>query len=227
MGTEDIFFDVIRKDRETFFFYVRECNRLYRSGHDRDIYREIISLHREAGEANQVFSNDILFALIHEALVAWNMNERGARLVNVSCLRDSARKLRDYLLEAYEYKMYRANGRLSEDATFLLEKIFLALHVMDNKRRLVGVSKAMHFLLPDLVMPIDNQYTLTFFSGRHWNSDVPSKAFEAFLHIHRKAFRLVHELGISAADATGEEWNTSVPKLIDNAIIGFLKHHGL
>jgi hypothetical protein len=53
MEREVAFYNVIKSNRETIFFYVEECNRLYRSGHDRDIYREIISLHQEAENAQQ------------------------------------------------------------------------------------------------------------------------------------------------------------------------------
>jgi hypothetical protein len=36
---------------------------------------------------------------------------------------------------------------------------------MESRRRIVGVSKTIHFLLPDLVIPIDGAYTLPYFFG--------------------------------------------------------------
>ena len=44
------------------------------------------------------------------------------------------------------------------------------------------------------------------------------------MDIFVKANRISKTLGLTGRDVTGEGWNTSVPKLIDNAIIGLFKH---
>ena len=55
-------------------------------------------------------------------------------------------------------------GRVGEVKT-RLDQIYNNLHLMESGGRLVSNSKVMHFILPDLIMPIDRQNTLTFFYG--------------------------------------------------------------
>lgn len=45
-----------------------------------------------------------------------------------------------------------------------LRDVFLNLKVMESNARLVGNSKALHHLLPELVPPVDRQYTVKFFT---------------------------------------------------------------
>jgi hypothetical protein len=95
---------------------------------------------------------------------------------------------------------------------------------MKSKRRIVGVSKTLHFLLPHLVMPIDSTYTMLYFYGSNKYHDKAEKEFETFLDIFTKIHRITRQLNLTINDVDGEQWNTSIPKLIDNAIIGFDKY---
>ena len=93
----------------------------------------------------------------------------------------------------------------------------------ESKRRIVGVSKAMHFLLPDLVLPIDGKYTMTCLFGYNKYSDNAEKEFETFKDIVVFSKYVVKSLNLTDEDVDGIQWNTSIPKLIDNAMIGFAK----
>jgi hypothetical protein len=90
---------------------------------------------------------------------------------------------------------------------------------MASQSKLVGVSKALHFLLPDLVTPVDNKYTLFFFK----KSSGKNKEFNTFEDVFIKTYRITDSLLLKENDFDGKHWNTSIPKLIDNAIIGFYK----
>lgn len=95
--------------------------------------------------------------------------------------------------------------------------------------KLVGISKTMHHLLPDLAPPIDRSYTLNFFyernfrmpSGKKREPQVPFNEREAYLGIFDH-FRLIAEKAKLSDMSLSGKWDTSVPKLIDNAIIGFV-----
>ena len=106
----------------------------------------------------------------------------------------------------------------------LLENVFCGLEVMKSKRRIVGVSKTLHFLIPDLIMPIDGKYTMTYFYGYNKYSDKAQAEFKTFKEIFLETHKIMKELNLTQADVDNQDWNTSVPKLIDNAIIGFFKH---
>jgi hypothetical protein len=79
----------------------------------------------------------------------------------------------------------------------------------------------LHHLLPDLIPPIDRQYTFRFFTGQ---KAVPAGDRQAFL----EWFPYFAEIGsrcrspIEAAMRQGTPMSDGRAKVIDNAIIGFM-----
>lgn len=215
----------IAESRDKFFFYVNECNKHYRFGHDLRLYREIIQMHREKGELNLLLNDEEFCTLIFETLKAWNMNQRGARLNSFVDFRNSILEEREGLVKLYKIQLFSLNtDTINREVFTLLERVFCNLRVMQSKRRIVGVSKTLHFLLPDLVIPIDGTYTMTYFYLT--NKPLPDIESEVrtFKDIFMRAFKIVRKLNLKPEDVNKEGWNTSVPKLIDNAIIGLFKH---
>ena len=49
------------------------------------------------------------------------------------------------------------------------------------------------------------------------------KETKDFIHIFKATVEAAQKLKLTPADVSGEGWNTSIPKLIDNAIIGLSK----
>lgn len=93
---------------------------------------------------------------------------------------------------------------------------------MESKRKIVGGSKALHFLLPDLIIPIDSKYAMTAFYGYNRYAKTLQKVFKIFQKIFEKSREITLRLRLSTHDVDGKKWNTSVPKLINNAIISLL-----
>jgi len=89
------------------------------------------------------------------------------------------------------------------------------------KRKVVSGTKALHHLLPNLVFPMDNEYTATFFEWRDFGVDSEQR--------FKYAFRRVATIARAVAPQSyvGEGWNTSVAKVLDNAIVGFCLNEGL
>jgi len=93
----------------------------------------------------------------------------------------------------------------------ILGKLYDNLSLMETKGKLVSNSKMMHYLLPDLVIPMDRQNTLNFFFGN------TNESKEKFLDIIECTYYITQEINLSKF--LDDEWNQSVPKIIDNAII--------
>jgi hypothetical protein len=216
--------DFIFKNKKIFFHFVNECNKRYRSGHDLSLYKDIIRKHEEYhNDLKALLNDEKIYPLVMKTLKAWNMDQRGAKLTTVDNFKQSIslNKVKESLIDLSKYKIFSINGRQIEaEIIGLLENVFLNLKVMETKRRLVGVSKALHFLLPNLVMPIDNKYTMNFFSI---STDV-NRELIAFKNIFVATFNITKGLCLTQDDVDGRKWNTSVPKLIDNAIIGFNRY---
>jgi len=150
------------------------------------------------------------------------MNKRGAKLTSYDTFKKSLEYNKVCLVKLYEYKLHEINTNDIKTITDLLKQAFLNLRVMESKRKIVGVSKALHFLLPDLIMPIDNKYTMTAYYGYNKYSNNPEQEFNIFKEIFNKTIEISNRLQLTSTDVDGHQWNTSVPKLIDNAIIGLL-----
>jgi len=97
------------------------------------------------------------------------------------------------------------------------------LRVGIGQTLLVANSKALHHLLPALVPPIDRNHTLMFFVGRPYIYRGRDAAYFKAIYplFHQIAVRCAGEIhGFITSPPTG--MNTSVTKVIDNAILGFM-----
>jgi hypothetical protein len=216
--------DSITKSRKIFFYFVEICNQEYRFAHDLEFYREIIAMHKNVQDIVKLIRNDDFCSELYSTLEAWDMNKRGAKLNDFEIVRESIRQHESYLIDLYKNKLDSIHSLEDKHAQKIigdLEFVFCHLEIMKSKRRIVGVSKAMHFLLPDLVMPIDSTYTMPYFYGSNRYSDKAEKEFRNYLDIFTRTHRITNNLKLTNSDVKGGEWNTSIPKLIDNAIIGF------
>jgi hypothetical protein len=214
--------DFVSGNRALFFAFILECNKHYRFSHDLKLYQHIIQEHRAKKDLSILLQDDDFLLTIHNTLKAWNMDQRGARLTDFETFRDSVLQHAEHLVKLYEYKLHSTSsiGEIEYNLRPFLKKVFLNLQVMASKRKIVGVSKTLHFLLPDLVIPIDSKYTMYAFYGYNKYSDDPEKEFLIFEDILLKTFRVTQHLQLTAEDVDGAYWNTSIPKLIDNSIIG-------
>ncbi|MHA2061642.1 MAG: hypothetical protein ACW963_05050 [Candidatus Sifarchaeia archaeon] len=216
---------LIARSRDRFFHFVNKCSEHYRDGDDLAFYRKIIEMHRKTETLELMLEDDSFYSLLRTTLEKWNMNQRGARLTSLGNLKESILNHRKELVRLYQYKLQLlSEDRINHEVKGLLWNLFSGLHVMDSKRRIVGVSKALHFLLPDLVMPIDSTYTMQFFYESNKYSKDAKTEFRTFMEIFMKAYGITRRLGLTETDVSGEGWNVSVPKLIDNAIIGLFKY---
>lgn len=104
----------------------------------------------------------------------------------------------------------------------LLWQVIETLGVVTNKAKLVAGTKALHHLLPDLVVPMDRAWTGRFFQLHplEWQD----------LAAQRRTFRRVYGqlAGLARQVQPGEfadglGWCTTRTKIIDNALIGYCK----
>jgi len=82
--------------------------------------------------------------------------------------------------------------------------------------QLVCLSKVLYHLLPDLIPPIDREHTLSFFNWKSWQ---PFREPDMFLYILDKFWEIYTRAKF--AEENWQRWGVSIPKAIDNAIIGF------
>lgn len=214
-------FDLITRNREIFFRLVGICNLRYRGLHPPNLYRRVISMHRQINDLEQLINNDKFLNSVYRTLEEFNMNQRGARMESLDTVIESIRFWQEELITLYRYKLYEDLEDYMENIRERLHSIFINLRIMQTQRKIVGVSKTLHFLLPDLILPIDGTYTLLAFFGNNRYTNTVEREFQDFWEIFSLTYEKAHHLNLTPQDVNGEGWNTSIPKLLDNAIIGF------
>lgn len=163
------------------------------------------------------FSHEFI-ELVYVTLAAWNMNSRGAKLSNYDQFEKSVLDNKDFFDKLNSKKL----EELEEDDYDNLRLLFDKLKLVASRTPLVTFSKTMHFFLPETVGPIDRKYTLKFYKG---NTNVPGKfesQFELYKEIHEGYSNFANIVDLTKY-IKKDGWNRSVPKIIDNIIIGYQK----
>jgi len=212
--------DILSCDKELFLEMVKKCNETYRSGHDLSSYLKLIEAHRRTRNISELIKDDEFTRTVYETLKLWNMNQQGAVLETYQTVKQSILDCHEYLFELYDIQLNEITPiKLSslKDTLFLF---FRDLKIMNSRRRIVGVSKTMHFLLPDLIMPVDGKYTMSAVFGYNRLSRTATAEFNDLFYILSRVHDIACKFELTSNDCAPTGWNTSVPKLIDNAIIG-------
>ena len=185
-------------------------------------YLELIKMYADVEDYHTLLRNSNYVSLAYRTLQDWNMDERGAKLVGLSAFRDSILSRLDSLACLKRYRLELLSTSELPKVMMELKSLFVDLKVMQTQARIVGVSKTLHFLLPNLVMPIDRGNILSLlYLGSKYSAN-PEREFQCFTEIFEEYQELCHKLDLSVRDVDGVGWNSSIPKMIDNALIGFL-----
>jgi len=187
---------------------------------------------------------------VYRVVLEW-MGERGkGKLVafdsfldKIGSVGESQRELQELLEKLSDLRLHELDGEKWEKWKSSVEKLFKK--VWDLKLRegsesqIVTASKTLHHLLPDLIPPIDRMYTLKFFSLHYIsNYRIPPRILEdknperireyrrdretkQFAEVLGTFHDISRKLGLTEKNLK-REWDTSIPKLIDNAIIGYV-----
>ena len=206
---------------ENFGYYVAEFNNKT-PFNDRQwsLHKKTIDLRNELGGVAESIASDEYMRYLYDTLEAWRMNSQAAKMQEYDTFVASVRThkhLIALLLEGVRV------AQINKDITGTLWRFIQGMQLSQRKRsQTVTGAKTLHHLLPQLLPPIDRQYTRRFFlyhSQQFQNNQ--EDAFNEMLSYFPKIAQAVN-LGQYVGTAP---WATSESKLIDNAIIGYcLKH---
>ena len=209
--------------KQEFLNYVYIYNSNYRVHSDsKNNYLNLVKMYSEATNYSTLLRNSSYIPLAYQTLQDWNMDQRGAKLVDLSDFKNSILLYVESLAQLKEYRLELLSTSEIGKVLPELKALFVNLKVMQTQARIVGVSKTLHFLLPNLVMPIDRENILSLLYLGSKYSASPEREFMCFAEIFEEYRKLCHKLGLSVKDVDRLGWNSSIPKMIDNALIGFL-----
>lgn len=182
-----------------------------------EFHYETIGRRRALGSVIAAISDESFVRSLHRTLGAWGIGVRGSKLVDEE----------KFAVRLQEKKSDLAalDGLCIDDpqlpAAKIGERIWDVIeswNVVENNAKTVAGSKALHHILPELVVPMDRAWTQKFFRWQNHEFQYDqaacfSHAFTAFVRIARKT---------NPKQYVGAEWHTSRTKVIDNALIGLL-----
>jgi hypothetical protein len=214
----------ISRSKEDFFRYVNICNNNFRTlTPSIYLYQKIFEKQRKANyQVDKLISDREFLKLVYVTLISWNMNMRGAKMVKSDEFVESIQKFSKNIFQLNNKELNLPSEVEFEEVLELTKPVFMGLKVMESKSKIVGVSKTLHFLIPKLFPPMDRKYTMNFFYGNSHYSKDKNKEFNTFAVLLREFYKITQKLKLSTKDVNGVLWNTTVPKLIDNAIIGYI-----
>lgn len=201
--------------REVIQNKLKSFNDVYRNGPDLYFYRRILDLNAKVEKISYFLRSDYNLEILYATLVSWDMNSRGAKMKYFDDFKGNILALQDQFEKLWK-------KRIEETADFeatlhTVSDVYDKLHVMRTGGKLVSNSKLLHFIFPHLLMPMDRSNTLEYF----YNNTNESKA--KYLDLLRWSYDMVKSGGIEWEKYLDDQWNSTIPKILDNAII--LKHN--
>jgi len=170
---------------------------------------------------------DEFIELVYTTLIAWNMNQRGAKLSEFEEFKKSLLEHKEIIQSLAKYRIEELEciDSLKESIRFLFINLNL---VAEDKPKLVTFSKTLHFFLPNLLMPIDRAYTLMFFYNNvNFDKTKNDEQIQMYLAIFEQ-FRLFAKAHFDsdAFKDCNKRWDKNIPKMIDNMIIAYVRQKG-
>ena len=180
------------------------------------LYRQLLGTRAEYPSVRQFLMSEAHLKLLYDTLEAWDMNVRGARMKSFAGFKASLMR------RIGELNHLEDSGQSNQFSTQFrrhLKTTYETLHVMLSKAKLVANAKILHFLFPDLLMPVDRQHVLCYLYGPSGYT-IPNRpgSVSKYLEIIDFSFAVMG----AQEDWTlylDDQWNTTVPKMIDNAMV--------
>ena len=184
--------------------------------------------HRRSLETRDSIT-DTHLEYIYATLTSWGMHRMGkggAKMRSFEKFQQSIVPLRGKIVEAKKFDF----AEMSERKWNLLKELFQGISIMVTGTMLVGNSKVMHHMMPNIVPPIDREYTLQYLHGNKNIKNDPNHEWEMMKAIishffipvaSDQEFRQKAQEWIHNQDRY--QWDTSIFKVIDNLVIGSQK----
>jgi hypothetical protein len=148
------------------------------------------------------------------------MGPRGAKLVEFPVLVASFRRLEEPIRRISALALADLRSEEVGSASEQVWEVISELDVGCGETKIVAGSKALHHVLPSLVPPIDREYTLRFFFN---HKSLNQGDGVAFREIYPRFYRIAVECRGQIQMRIGRGMNTSPTKVIDNAIVGYVR----
>ncbi|MDE1825021.1 MAG: hypothetical protein KGH61_04915 [Candidatus Micrarchaeota archaeon] len=212
--------DELTKNIKKFLDYAEQGQKKF-GGPSKYFYSKIIGCH-ENNSLKELLDDDKFYEYIYATLISWGMHrmgKRGAKMRDFCPFRESIQDCKSELLKLDKKALERLMPDQINQTQNALLTIFHKLKIMKTNSKIVSTSKTLHFILPELVVPIDREYTLRFFGEKNLTSKNEEKIF---VELFNRFYKISQKLKLDEVNFKKSKFQPSVAKLIDNAIIGYV-----
>ena len=144
----------------------------------------------------------------------------GAKLVEFTDFVKTLQSQKEKIFDLEGLKLTHIKEEGLKSTMNKLWNILSNLKASSTETQLTAGSKALHHLLPDLMPPIDGEHTLRFVYGYKSSYESEEQRF-------KRIFPLLWKIGNREKSTIlqwiGKGFHTSETKVIDNAIVGYVK----
>jgi hypothetical protein len=185
--------------------------------------------HRRTLEMTNSDNFELYLEFIYATLASWGMHRMGkggSKMQGFEVFKRSVLGIKDKIEEAKEINYQNVTNSDWE----LLEKIFRGIKVMASGTSIVGNSKVMAHMIPNIVPPIDREYTLKYLKGNtyirkglDYEWKLMKEIISEFFIPVAKDTEFVKKANAWIANQSEYPWDTSIFKVIDNLVIGARK----
>ena len=172
-------------------------------------YKKSLILRNVSENIESFLSEDYNLEILYATLASWGMNSRAAKMKYFDSFKENIRSCLN-LLKKLEYFQERHLSNPQELLSTLRET-YINLELMQTRGRLVSNSKLLHFLFPEMLMPMDRSHTLVYFYG------TKNESIDRYIKIIELSFEIM-ALDECWERYLDDKWNTTIAKMIDNAI---------
>lgn len=190
------------------------------SGPSLYFHKKTIDILRRYG-LSAVLKSEQFFEYLYATLASWGLHRMGktnTKLVDFDKFKESITSQKERLLTLSDKRILEFTPNQLTLVTNQLRELIENLKIGEGETKIVFNSKAIHHLLPDLMPPIDRQYTLLFF----YDSTSPPHIDDCFSEIYPKFVSIAFSKKDSIREKVGKGFHTSETKVIDNAIVGYV-----
>ncbi len=121
-----------------------------------------IERRREHHTASSLLDDNLFLEYVYAVLPAWGMHRMGPQAAKVADFRQITTALRETapaLQQLWPLRITTLSGQASREAAIIAWDVIAHVKVSTSRTQIVAGSKFLHHVLPDLIPPIDRQYT--------------------------------------------------------------------
>lgn len=225
--------DRARSNVDELILHFDECVALFEAseafpGPSLYFHEQAIAVRRGHASAAEMVADHRFLEYVYAVLPAWGMHRMGKQAAKVGPFSEFAASIQSQvqsLSALWDLDIRNVAPTDEPDVSAAVWEVISSLRVSTSGTKIVAGSKTLHHLLPDLVPPIDRQYTFKFFTGQmqvnHGEATAFQEWFPFFCEIGREC-----RVGIDATLQGRGFMATGSAKVIDNAIMGFRQAQG-